>query len=378
MNRNNYSYYEYLSNRLSKLERKLFEAKQVGTLYHVCSVEAARNYIFPEDQLKGSGKYTANKITGTKDVIYFSRNKRIDNVAFLTRSHMIIQFVVDGDKLSERYHIFPYNDFIDDERTGYSGSNSLRPVKTPLNQLINNRQQEECVLGTIKNFSSYVTKINMYYDKTIKLSGASTKRYYDKAEAEEVVEEVSKFCKSHGIELNLANNLKALLKIPFEVKRNTSASNSNSNSDSNSNSNSDSKKKAVSKSMSKTELDREFWRAAYNGDIDSMKELLAAGANINYGEYNRTYLHHLAFFKKLSDDDLKVAQFLIDSGCDVNQKDINGCTALLIGVNNIPFATMLIKAGADPNIADNEGNTPLSKCKKAGIKKLLISAGATE
>lgn len=373
MNRKNYSYYEYLSNRLSKLERKLFEAKQVGTLYHVCSVEAARNYIFPQDQLKGSGKYTANKITGTKDVIYFSRNKRIDNVAFLTRSHMIIQFVVDGDKLSERYHIFPYNDFIDDERTGYSGSNSLRPTKTPLNQLINNRQQEECVIGTIKNFSSYVTKINMYYDKTIKLSGASTKRYYDKDEAEEVVEEVSKFCKSHGIELNLANNLKALLKIPFEVKRSTSARNSNSNSDSNS----DSKKKAVRKSMSKTELDREFWRAAYTGDVDSMKELLAAGANINYGEYNRTYLHHLAFFKKLSDDDLKVAQFLIDSGCDVNQQDINGCTALLIGVNNIPFATMLIKAGADPNIADNDGNTPLSKCKKAGIKKLLIAAGAT-
>ena len=374
MSINNYSYYEYLSDRLSKLERKLFEAKQVGTLYHVCSVEAARNYIFPQDQLKGSGKYTANKITGTKDVIYFSRNKRIDNVAFLTRSHMIIQFVVDGDKLSERYHIFPYNDFIDDERTGYSGSNSLRPTKTPLNQLINNRQQEECVIGTIKNFSSYVTKINMYYDKTIKLSGASTKRYYDKDEAEEVVEEVSNFCKSHGIELNLANNLKALLKIPFEVKRSTPASNSNSNS----NTNSDSKKKAVHKSMSKTELDREFWRAAYTGDIDSMKELLAAGANINYGEYNRTYLHHLSFFKKLSDDDLKVAQFLIDSGCDVNQQDVNGCTALLIGVNNIPFATMLIKAGADPNIADNEGNTPLSKCKKAGIKKLLIAAGATE
>lgn len=374
MNRNSYSYYEYLSDRLSKLERKLFEAKQVGTLYHVCSVEAARNYIFPKDQLKGSGKYTANKITGTKDVIYFSRNKRIDNVAFLTRSHMIIQFVVDGDKLSERYHIFPYNDFIDDERTGYSGSNSLRPVKTPLNQLINNRQQEECVIGTIKNFSSYVTKINMYYDKTIKLSGASTKRYYDKDEAEEVVEEVSKFCKSHGIELNLANNLKALLKIPFEVKRSTSASNSSSNSSNNS----DSKKKAVRKSMSKTELDREFWRSAYTGDIDSMKELLAAGANVNYGEYNRTYLHQLSFFKKLSDDDLKVAQFLIDSGCNVNQQDINGCTALLNGVNNIPFATMLIKAGADPNIADNEGNTPLSKCKKAGIKKLLIAAGATE
>ena len=364
--------YWYLSDRLSKLERKLFEAKQVGTLYHVCSVEAARNYIFPEDQLKGSGRYTANKITGTKDVIYFSRNKRIDNVAFLTRSHMIIQFVVDGDKLSERYHIFPYNDFVDDERTGYSGSNSLRPTKTPLNQLINNRQQEECVLGTIKNFSSYVTKINMYYDKTIKLSGASTKRYYDKDEAEEVVDEVNKFCKSHGIELNLANNLKALLKIPFEVKRNTSASNSNSNS------NSDSKKKAVRKSMSKTELDSEFWRAAYTSDIDRMKELLAAGANVNYGEYNRTYLHQLSFFKKLSDDDLKVAQFLIDSGCNVNQQDINGCTALLNGVNNIPFATMLIKAGADPNIADNKGNTPLSKCKKAGIKKLLIAAGATE
>ena len=374
MNRNNYSYYEYLSNRLSKLERKLFEAKQVGTLYHVCSVEAARNYIFPKDQLKGSGKYTANKITGTKDVIYFSRNKRIDNVAFLTRSHMIIQFVVDGDKLSERYHIFPYNDFIDDERTGYSGSNSLRPTKTPLNQLINNRQQEECVIGTIKNFSSYVTKINMYYDKTIKLSGASTKRYYDKDEAEEVVEEVSNFCKSHGIELNLANNLKALLKIPFEVKRSTPASNSNSNS----NTNSDSKKKAVRKSMSKAELDREFWSAAYNDDIDRMKDLLTAGANVNYGEYNRTYLHNLAFFKKLSDNQLEVAQFLIDSGCDVNQQDINGCTALLIGVNNIPFATMLIKAGADPNIADNEGNTPLSKCKKAGIKKLLIAAGATE
>lgn len=365
MIRNTNNYYEYLSNRLSKLERKLFEAKQVGTLYHVCSVEVARDFIFPEDQLKGSGKYTANKITGTKDVIYFSRNKRIDNVAFLTRSHMIVQFVVDGDKLSEKYKVFAYNDFVNDERTGYRGSDSLRPVKTPLNQMIKDRQQEECVIGTIKNFSNYVTKINMYYDKSIvpkRDYSVDVKKYYNRSDAEEAVAEISKYCKSHGIELNLADNLKALLGMDIETKHGRSVS----------------KKKAMSKATSKADLNREFSTAVYQDDIDKLKELVAAGADINHGEYNRTQLHNLAFHKKLTDDQLEVAQFLIDAGCDVNQQDINGCTALLIGVNNIPFATMLIKAGADPNIADNEGNTPLSKCKKAGIKKLLIQAGATE
>ena len=116
-----------------------------------------------------------------------------------------------------------------------------------------------------------------------------------------------------------------------------------------------------------------------NRNPEKLKELLSLGADPNYRQnYNRTLIQELSSFDKLSQDELEVVKILINAGCDINNQDVNGNTALLNGVNNMPLVQLLLNNGADPNIANNRGDTPLSKCKKATIKKLLIANGAVE
>ena len=75
---------------------------------------------------------------------------------------------------------------------------------------------------------------------------------------------------------------------------------------------------------------------------------------------------------------MEVVKILIDAGCDIDNQDVNGNTALLSGVNNLQLVKLLLNSGADPNIANNKGETPLSKCNKGTIKKLLVANGAVE
>lgn len=138
-----------------KLVRKqmISEAKQVGSLYHVCSLDALANYIAPTDTLKGSGKYKNWMLGGRNDVVSFTRNKRfVVKTEGIKESIVLFNFKCDGDKLSEKYKVIPYNDFAYDVDTGEKDlKNALYDYKS--------LESEEVVVGSITKFSTYVESV---------------------------------------------------------------------------------------------------------------------------------------------------------------------------------------------------------------------------
>jgi len=123
--------------------------------------------------------------------------------------------------------------------------------------------------------------------------------------------------------------------------------------------------------------------------------LLKRGANIRARDkQGRTVLMHAADWEFYAEMGRKgslgtAIPFLLKHGAEVNARDQNGQTALLIATNNRQTAdtvVTLLNAGADPNIADNQGITPLmwaamrgntgqiQALRKAGAKVGLMEA----
>jgi uncharacterized protein len=154
--------------------------------------------------------------------------------------------------------------------------------------------------------------------------------------------------------------------------------------------------------------------SAVTRDPDMMQRALKAGADANTLTVpedfltdlrGRTPLMHTIYIPMLLEDygvayepDVrpKTVSMLLKSGAKVNDRDIDGKTALhylvsssrirseLYEQEQLDLLDMLLKHGADPNIKDNEGNTVLSGALKAtigqhiGIMELgrLLAAGA--
>lgn len=133
-----------LEQRVSRLEKLLRnEAKQVGTIYHVCNLDSLK-HILKTNTIESSGKWY-NHLYHGDEFVSFTRDQYFipnDGLYYLTKQNIIFQIVVDGNKLSENYKVGPYNDWL------FQGDD-----------IIEDREMEEAVKGPIKNASKYIKEI---------------------------------------------------------------------------------------------------------------------------------------------------------------------------------------------------------------------------
>ncbi len=108
--------------------------------------------------------------------------------------------------------------------------------------------------------------------------------------------------------------------------------------------------------------------AAAAGEIDVLKALVAAGANVNARETQGM----TALMRAAQNEDAGVAQTLIAAKADLNMKDLDGNTAVIcfvvtsktIAGPTLDVLKLLIAAGADVNAKNNHGDTAWSSAKE--------------
>jgi len=106
----------------------------------------------------------------------------------------------------------------------------------------------------------------------------------------------------------------------------------------------------------------------YAKNCQIMTKLLQITKDLNIRD--ATLLHNAA-----KNGCKEVAKFLLDNGADPNVRDDEGRTPLHYA-SNVEVAELLLKHGADPNAQDNEGNTPLHVAlydERIEVARLLIS-----
>ncbi|WP_010662668.1 ankyrin repeat domain-containing protein [Marinilabilia salmonicolor] len=111
-------------------------------------------------------------------------------------------------------------------------------------------------------------------------------------------------------------------------------------------------------------------------DIDAVKALIAAGADVNYQQDDMMGYTALGLAK-----DTVMMKVLISAGADINHQDTRtGYTPLMNALNgqNISVAGFLIRQGADVKIKSNDGTTALILAcgSSEKIARQLIDKGA--
>lgn len=99
-----------------------------------------------------------------------------------------------------------------------------------------------------------------------------------------------------------------------------------------------------------------FYQAACDGDINKIRELKRSGCDINERDENGwTALHHAS--NKESDKGYHAIRILIDHGADVNRTNNCGLSPLHMSVRSKSFsgAQLLIHSGSDASLIDAAG-----------------------
>ena len=94
--------------------------------------------------------------------------------------------------------------------------------------------------------------------------------------------------------------------------------------------------------------------AASSGNIEAVKQHLAAGTDVNAKDEDENTLLHIAAVRGHKE----IAELLIAKGADVNAKDEDGWTPLHYAETK-EVAELLINEGADVNAKGEGGETPL-------------------
>jgi len=115
--------------------------------------------------------------------------------------------------------------------------------------------------------------------------------------------------------------------------------------------------------------------ASTNGNIDIVKLLIDAGADINAKDNDDI----TALLWACSGGYLEIVKLLLEAGADPNIQDNEGYTALMWVSTYLEIAKLLILSGTNPNIQNKNGKTALIFASQNGrleFVKLLIEAGA--
>lgn len=119
-----------------------------------------------------------------------------------------------------------------------------------------------------------------------------------------------------------------------------------------------------------------LYKAAEAGNFDLSKALVERGANVNAS--NRR--GETALTRFVVDRDWRAARYVIDHGARVNFIDKDGDAPIhLVPLDNLDGLKLLLDKRADPNVANAQGNTPLSQAVYANRPEaiaLLIKHGA--
>jgi ankyrin repeat protein len=126
-----------------------------------------------------------------------------------------------------------------------------------------------------------------------------------------------------------------------------------------------------------------FFLASYAGNAKSLRRLLAAGGRIDEAMIAIGTSRTTPMLGAFKFGDVEVARALLDLGAPVDFADGNGITMLGRSVlnNEIEMAKMLIARGANVNVVDKLGMTPLLWAANidfgdAAMIELLLRAGA--
>ena len=121
-----------------------------------------------------------------------------------------------------------------------------------------------------------------------------------------------------------------------------------------------------------------LFSACSNG-LEALKKYLKEGHGINdKDEYGETALHHCSQYGAID-----AVEYLISNGAKIDILDAFGRTPLIKGISareHFRVTQLLLKAGANPNIKDKDGQTAVGNSRRYGDKEdttdLLIKSGA--
>ncbi|MEO3869128.1 ankyrin repeat domain-containing protein [Nonomuraea sp. B12E4] len=125
--------------------------------------------------------------------------------------------------------------------------------------------------------------------------------------------------------------------------------------------------------------EEQLYRAALNGESETVGKLLASGADPN--KLSEGADEGLPLCAAAAWDRDEVAGALLAGGADVNGREAGGWTALLWAAANGHAATarVLIEAGAEIDATNDDGDTPLTLAARRGalgVAQVLLEAGA--
>lgn len=122
--------------------------------------------------------------------------------------------------------------------------------------------------------------------------------------------------------------------------------------------------------------DTALMMASLRGDVEVMKMLVSAGAELNHPGW--TPLHYAAF-----EGASAAVKFLLDGGADKDAVAPNGYTALMLAARNgkAEAAMVLLYADPDVNFRTGDGITALRIAEEKGMKdvaELIRRAGGVQ